>query len=112
VERYARRADDGPVPQGEAARRAYAEQVGRDGHALLAAVAAADAPAWLREVPAGGRAAAARPGAELLPGAPPDTGAGQKAGASDGGEPVVRSGPVADDGRGLPAVAAHGRLAL
>ena len=52
VERYARRADEYHVPQGEAARRAYAEQVGRDGHALLAAVAGPDAPAWLREVPA------------------------------------------------------------
>jgi transposase len=52
VERYARRADDYHVPQGEAARRAYAERVGRDGHALLAAVASPHAPAWLREVPA------------------------------------------------------------
>jgi transposase len=52
VERYAARADNGHVPSGEAARRAYAEQVGRDGHSLLAAALAADAPAWLREVPA------------------------------------------------------------
>src|ERR671912_538570 len=33
-------------------RRAYAEQIGRDGHALLAAIMVPDAPAWLREVPA------------------------------------------------------------
>lgn len=44
--------DDHHIPLGEAARRACAEGVGRDGDALLAAVAAADAPVWLREVPA------------------------------------------------------------
>ena len=49
---YARRADDIHVPRGEAARRAFAERAGRDGHALLAAVVAPDAPSWLREVPA------------------------------------------------------------
>jgi transposase len=52
VERYARRADEAHVPSGEAARRAYAEQVGRDGHHLLAAVTAPAAPAWLRAIPA------------------------------------------------------------
>jgi len=52
AERYAKPADEVHIPQGEAARRAFAEQVGRDGHALLAAVAAPDAPTWLREVPA------------------------------------------------------------
>ena len=51
-ERYAKSADEVHIPQGEAARQAYAEQVGRDGHALLAAIMASDAPAWLREVPA------------------------------------------------------------
>ena len=50
--RYARRADDIHVPRGEAARRAFAERVGRDGHALLTAVIAPDAPSWLRAVPA------------------------------------------------------------
>ena len=50
--RYARRADDLHVPQGEAARRAFAERVGHDGHVLLAAVMAPNAPSWLREVPA------------------------------------------------------------
>ena len=52
AERYGKPADDYHVPLGEAARRACAEGVGRDGHALLAAITAPDAPAWLREVPA------------------------------------------------------------
>jgi transposase len=52
VERSAKPADDVHVPQGEAARRTFAEQVGRDGHALLGAVVVPDAPKWLREVPA------------------------------------------------------------
>src|SRR5215203_841021 len=52
IERYGRRADDYDVPQGEAKRRAHAEQIGRDGHQLLAAIMAPGAPAWLREIPA------------------------------------------------------------
>lgn len=52
AECYGKPADHYRIPQGEAARRACAEGVGRDGHALLAAVATPDAPAWLREVPA------------------------------------------------------------
>jgi transposase len=52
LERYGRRASDYDVPQGEAKRRAHAEQIGRDGHQLLAAITAPDAPAWLREMPA------------------------------------------------------------
>ena len=52
VERYGRTLDDDRLPRGDAARRAYAEQIGRDGHALLAAVASPDAPPWLRELPA------------------------------------------------------------
>jgi len=51
IDRYGRPAGDYHIPLGEAARQAYAEKIGRDGHALLAAVAAPDAPAWLREVP-------------------------------------------------------------
>jgi hypothetical protein len=43
---------DYDVPQGEAKRRTHAEQIGRDGHQLLAAITAPDAPAWLREIPA------------------------------------------------------------
>lgn len=52
VDRYAKPADDYHVPVGEAARRAYAEGVGRDSDALLVAIAASDAPAWLCGVPA------------------------------------------------------------
>jgi len=52
TDRYGRPGDDYRISLGEAARQAYAEEIGRDGHALLAAVAAPDAPAWLREVPA------------------------------------------------------------
>ncbi len=50
--RYGRRAGDYDVPQGEVKRRSHAEQIGRDGHQLLVAITAPDAPAWLREVPA------------------------------------------------------------
>ena len=52
VERYGRRAGDCNVPQGEAKRRAHAEQIGRDGHQLLAAIMAPGAPIWLRQIPA------------------------------------------------------------
>lgn len=50
--RYDRRAGDHEVPQGEAKRRAHAEQIGRDGHQLLAAIMAPDAPIWLRQISA------------------------------------------------------------
>ncbi|WP_262032496.1 IS1182 family transposase [Microvirga sp. Mcv34] len=52
LERYNRRAGDHEVPQGEAKRRAHAEQIGRDGHQLLAAIMAPGAPIWLRQIPA------------------------------------------------------------
>ncbi len=52
VERYGRRVDDYRLPTTDAARQKHAEQVGRDGHTLLAAVTASDAPPWLRELPA------------------------------------------------------------
>ncbi len=52
AERYERRGSDVHVPKGEVARRAFAETVGRDGEALLAAVTGPEAPTWLREVPA------------------------------------------------------------
>jgi len=52
VERYVGRLDDSRLPMGQEERRAYACQLGADGHALLAAVSAPEAPAWLREVPA------------------------------------------------------------
>jgi transposase len=52
AERYARRAEDDRLPAKQAARDALALAVGADGYALLGAVYATDAPAWLREVPA------------------------------------------------------------
>jgi transposase len=51
-ERYAIRVEDYRLPTGEAARTALGEQIGTDGHALLAAIYAPAAPAWLRELPA------------------------------------------------------------
>ena len=51
-DRYGRRLEDADLPKGQAAREAFAVQVGDDGHALLAAAYAPDAPSWLREVPA------------------------------------------------------------
>jgi transposase len=52
VGRYQRRSDEERLPKGKEAQRALADQVGRDGAELLDAVSAADAPAWLPEVPA------------------------------------------------------------
>ena len=51
-ERYASRIEEYRLPKGEAARTALGEQIGTDGHALLAAVYQSAAPAWLRELPA------------------------------------------------------------
>ncbi len=51
TDRYAKPADN-RILKGDDARLGCAEEIGRDGHALLAAIAAPDAPAWLREVPA------------------------------------------------------------
>jgi transposase len=52
ADRYDRRLDDSRLPAGQEQRRAYAEQVGRDGRVLLEAVYAPESPGWLREVPA------------------------------------------------------------
>src|SRR5262252_7403595 len=52
VERYARRAEDARLPAGQEAREALALVIGADGHILLDAVDAVDAPAWLRTIPA------------------------------------------------------------
>ncbi len=52
VERYARRAEDDRLPTGKEAREARALAIGADGAALLAAIDAPTAPAWLRHVPA------------------------------------------------------------
>ena len=51
-ERYGRRVEEYRLPKGEAARAALAERIGRDGHEVLAAVYAADAPAGLHALPA------------------------------------------------------------
>ena len=51
-ERYGRRVEEYRLPKGEAARTALAEQIGRDGHQILAGVYAADAPTGLRSLPA------------------------------------------------------------
>ena len=51
-ERYAIRVEEYRLPKGEVARAALGEQIGTDGHALLAAIYAPAAPAWLRELPA------------------------------------------------------------
>ena len=52
AERYGRRLADYRRPLTPAAREALAAQIGADGHQLIQAVCAPDAPAWLREVPA------------------------------------------------------------
>ena len=51
-ERYGRRVEEYRLPKGEAARAALAERIGRDGHEVLAAVYAADAPTGLHALPA------------------------------------------------------------
>jgi transposase len=51
-ERYATRVEEYRLPKGEPARIALGEQIGADGHILLAAVYAPTAPVWLRELPA------------------------------------------------------------
>jgi transposase len=50
--RYGQRASDYRLPQHQTARAALAVTVGTDGFALLDAVHATGAPAWLRQVPA------------------------------------------------------------
>ncbi|MDQ3703214.1 MAG: IS1182 family transposase [Chloroflexota bacterium] len=52
AERYAGRVEDERLPTGKGAREALAATIGADGYALLGAVCAPEAPAWLREVPA------------------------------------------------------------
>ena len=51
-ERYGRRVEDYRLPTGQAARQAYAEAIGADGHHLLAAAWHPDAPAGVRALPA------------------------------------------------------------
>jgi transposase len=52
VERYGPRSEDSRVPLGEAARLAFAEEIGQQGRELLDALFDASAPEWLRLVPA------------------------------------------------------------
>jgi transposase len=52
VARYGRRAEEGRLPTKKEERQELAATIGADGTALLTAVYARDAPAWLREVPA------------------------------------------------------------
>src|SRR5947209_17619151 len=52
IERYEHRIEDDRLPNGKQAREAYAVVIGNDGVALLSAVYADTAPAWLSEIPA------------------------------------------------------------
>lgn len=52
VERYSDRMEQYRLPKGQEERQALAEMMGVDGHDLLAAIYGADAPEWLRQVPA------------------------------------------------------------
>jgi transposase len=54
VKRYAARIDEWRLPGSQAKRRQLATQIGADGRRLLRAVADANAPAWLRQIPAVG----------------------------------------------------------
>jgi transposase len=51
-DRYARRAEDDQLPAKQAARAALALTIGHDSWRLLSAIDHAEAPPWLREVPA------------------------------------------------------------
>ena len=51
-ERYARRFEEYRLPPGRPERYALAESLGADGFQLLQAIYAAEAPSWLREIPA------------------------------------------------------------
>jgi transposase len=52
AKRYIRRLDDEKLPKSKEARIEHGVRIGVDGHELLDAVYSADAPGWLREVPA------------------------------------------------------------
>jgi transposase len=52
VDRYGHRIEEARLPQSQEERQTVAELIGRDGSTLLADIYAADAPAWLREIPA------------------------------------------------------------
>jgi transposase len=52
VERYGRRTDESRFPSAAEERQVYADQLGEDGHALLAALSDFGTPSWLGEIPA------------------------------------------------------------
>jgi transposase len=52
AEQYGRRIEESRLPKGEEARRERARAIGADGQTLLEALAAEEAPSWLRELPA------------------------------------------------------------
>ena len=52
VDRYEHRVEDYRLPSGKQAREDYAVVIGKDGSSLLSAIYAAEAPVWLRELPA------------------------------------------------------------
>src|SRR3954463_13764083 len=52
AEAYERRAFDDRLPRSAAKRAAWVQQIGEDGHYLLAALAAPSTPGWLRHLPA------------------------------------------------------------
>jgi len=52
VERYEHRVEDYRLPDGKQAREDYVVVIGKDGSSLLCAIYAAEAPRWLREIPA------------------------------------------------------------
>jgi transposase len=52
AEAYERRAFDDRLPHSAAKRAAWVQQIGEDGHHLLAALAAPSTPGWLRHLPA------------------------------------------------------------
>jgi len=52
LDRYGHRIEESRLPQSQEERQAMAELIGRDGSNLLTDLSAAEAPAWLREIPA------------------------------------------------------------
>ncbi len=52
ADRYGARIDSYRFPKGDDVRARWAEQVGRDGYLILDAIAADEAPRWLRQIPA------------------------------------------------------------
>lgn len=124
-ERYGRRLEDADLPQGQAAREAFALQVGGDGHASLADTRLTDAPIRLRGLPVVAtprrvgvqqfrldegavrwRAADAIPPAAVFIGSPYDEGAhyARKATTSWGGYKIHTTGACDD---GMPRLITH-----